>query len=122
MDVSSWKRGFALFVFAAVSLSSLAVSASLAQRRHWEEYVKRSDKSALAPAGSDDGGDYTLYLTKVELEPSAIQIVMQVVLSIIATAASLFVILATRFGPKDKHWAYATVGTILGFWLHGGLK
>lgn len=25
----------------------------------------------------------------------------------------------TAIYPKDKHWAYATIGTILGFWLRG---
>ena len=42
---------------------------------------------------------------------------MQVLLSLILLAASVFVILAKRFGPKDKHWAYGTVGTLIGFWL-----
>ena len=48
--------------------------------------------------------------------------VMQIVISLALTAASLFVILRKDYGPKDKHWAYATVGTILGFWLRGGGK
>ena len=43
--------------------------------------------------------------------------VMQGVISIVVLAASLFVILSKRYSPRDKHWAYATVGTILGFWL-----
>jgi hypothetical protein len=34
---------------------------------------------------------------------------MQILLSLAAGASSLFVILAKRYGPKDKHWAYATV-------------
>ena len=44
--------------------------------------------------------------------------VMQTVISCAVLTASLFVILAKRYSPKDKHWAYATVGTLLGFWLH----
>jgi hypothetical protein len=44
--------------------------------------------------------------------------VMRLVLSIILTIASLVVILWKGYGPKDKHWAYATIGTILGFWLN----
>ena len=43
--------------------------------------------------------------------------IMQVAVSGVVGAAALFVILSTRYGPKDKHWAYATVGTLLGFWL-----
>ena len=41
----------------------------------------------------------------------------QVVVSLALLAATLFVILSKRYAPKDKHWAYATVGLILGFWL-----
>ena len=37
-------------------------------------------------------------------------------LSVMLLGASLFFILAERYGPKDKHWAYGTVGTIIGFW------
>lgn len=43
---------------------------------------------------------------------------MRVIISFVVTAASLFVILSKSYGPKDKHWAYATVGTVLGFWLN----
>jgi hypothetical protein len=48
--------------------------------------------------------------------------IMQIVMSLALTAASLFVILRKDYGPKDKHWAYATIGTILGFWLRSGGK
>jgi len=46
------------------------------------------------------------------------QFTMQAVVTCFVLAASLFVILAKRYSAKDQHWAYATVGTILGFWLH----
>jgi hypothetical protein len=42
---------------------------------------------------------------------------MEYVITIAVGAVALFVILSDRYGPKDKHWAYATVGTILGHWL-----
>jgi hypothetical protein len=45
--------------------------------------------------------------------------IMQVAFSLVLTTASLFVILSKRYQPKDKHWAYTTIGTILGFWLRG---
>jgi hypothetical protein len=44
---------------------------------------------------------------------------MQAGMSLVVCCASLFVILANRFAPTDRHWAYATVGTLLGFWLRG---
>jgi hypothetical protein len=85
----------------------------------------RNDPIWLAPRGSDNVESWiqndASHVTLKE-EPPHIQILMQVALSLMVVAVSLFIIVATRFGPKDKHWAYATVGTILGFWLHGGLK
>jgi hypothetical protein len=42
---------------------------------------------------------------------------VQVLITAVLLCASIFVILAKRFGPKDKHWAYGTVGTIIGFWF-----
>jgi hypothetical protein len=33
--------------------------------------------------------------------------------------AALYVILSRKYPPKVEHWAYATVGTIVGFWLRG---
>lgn len=43
----------------------------------------------------------------------------QIVVTLSVLAASLFVILSRNRGPKDKHWAYAAIGTIVGFWLKG---
>jgi len=42
---------------------------------------------------------------------------MQVLVSLCLLSASLFVILTAGYDPNIKHWAFATVGTILGFWL-----
>jgi len=33
--------------------------------------------------------------------------------------ASLFVILAKQYTPTDKHWAYTTVGALIGYWFKG---
>jgi hypothetical protein len=52
------------------------------------------------------------------LHNANVQTAMQIIVSLSAGAASLFVVLARRYGPKDKHWAYATAGMILGFWLN----
>ena len=46
--------------------------------------------------------------------------VMQALVSIILLVASLFVILAKKtYTAQDRHWAYGTVGTLVGFWLKG---
>jgi hypothetical protein len=42
---------------------------------------------------------------------------VQIVTSCLLFAASLFVILSSGYGPKDKPWAYATIGMLVGFWL-----
>jgi hypothetical protein len=38
-------------------------------------------------------------------------------MSFVVLVAGLAVILMRRYSPKDKHWPYATLGTILGLWL-----
>jgi hypothetical protein len=43
----------------------------------------------------------------------------QLVITFVLLAASLFVILSKRYAPTDRHWAYGTVGTLIGFWLKG---
>ena len=44
-------------------------------------------------------------------------ILMQITTSVVLLSAGLFVILSKKYTPQDKHWAYTTLGTILGFWL-----
>jgi hypothetical protein len=44
---------------------------------------------------------------------------MQVVVTIIFSAAALFAIFSKRFKPADKNWAYSAVAVILGYWLAG---
>jgi hypothetical protein len=41
------------------------------------------------------------------------------VISSIVLGAALYVILSRKYAPNVEHWAYATVGTIVGFWLRG---
>jgi hypothetical protein len=42
---------------------------------------------------------------------------MQVVVSLVLLAATVFVIVSKRYVAKDKHWAYSTLGLVVGFWL-----
>ena len=48
------------------------------------------------------------------LNPGA---VMEMLVSTVVLPAALLVIVSERFGPGDKHWAYTTVGLVIGFWL-----
>jgi hypothetical protein len=45
---------------------------------------------------------------------------MQATVTLILLLAALFVILSGQYDPNSQHWAFATVGTILGYWLKGG--
>lgn len=38
-------------------------------------------------------------------------------LTFVLLVASLFVILSKQYDAADKHWAYGTVGTLIGYWL-----
>lgn len=49
--------------------------------------------------------------------PDNIRLTISVVISLIVLAPALWVILSKRYSPREKHWAYATIGTIVGFWL-----
>jgi len=43
--------------------------------------------------------------------------VMQVIISLMVLGAALLMIVSHDFDAKDKHWAYASAGVVLGFWL-----
>jgi hypothetical protein len=47
------------------------------------------------------------------------RVVMRIAVSILLLGAALYIILSHAYDAQDKHWAYATAGTILGFWLRG---
>jgi hypothetical protein len=49
--------------------------------------------------------------------PIPIGIAMPVVISVILFLTSLCVILLSTYQAEDKHWAYGTVGTLVGYWL-----
>jgi hypothetical protein len=42
---------------------------------------------------------------------------LQRVLAFPLLVASAAVVLSPRYAPKDKYWAYATIGMLAGFWL-----
>jgi hypothetical protein len=44
---------------------------------------------------------------------------VQIGLTVVLLGGALFTILSKRYTPTDKHWAYGTLGTLLGFWLKG---
>ena len=46
-----------------------------------------------------------------------VKVGMQVGISLVLLGATLYIILSTAYQPKDKHWAYGTIGMVIGFWL-----
>ncbi len=38
-------------------------------------------------------------------------------ITVLLCAVSIHVILSRRFTPTQKHWAYGTIGTLIGYWL-----
>jgi hypothetical protein len=46
-----------------------------------------------------------------------IRLGMQVATSLCVLGGALYIIISPTYDPKDKHWAYGSAGTILGFWL-----
>jgi hypothetical protein len=47
------------------------------------------------------------------------ELVPRLVFSGVLLVAALYVILTQKYATQDKHWAYGTIGTLLGFWLKG---
>jgi len=47
---------------------------------------------------------------------------LQIAIKALGTGAvlvsSLVILLRNRYAPKDKYWALATAGVLLGYWLH----
>jgi hypothetical protein len=44
-------------------------------------------------------------------------LIVQGAMTLIFVGACLYVIVSKRYGPAERHWAFGTLGTILGFWL-----
>jgi hypothetical protein len=65
------------------------------------------------PAEHDGNGRSTVVTFKKE----SVHLFMEVLISVVLLAATLFVLLSKKYDAKDKHWAYGTVGLIIGFWL-----
>jgi hypothetical protein len=45
------------------------------------------------------------------------RLMMQAVVSLAVLAVSLFIILTHGFPLDNKHWAYVSVGMVVGYWL-----
>jgi hypothetical protein len=46
-----------------------------------------------------------------------VRIWMKVIVSLVVLAVTLFVVISKEYSPTDKHWAYSSIGLIVGTWL-----
>jgi hypothetical protein len=46
-----------------------------------------------------------------------LQEIMQVIISIALLVSGLYVVLSHGYGATEQHWAYGSMGTVVGFWL-----
>ena len=49
--------------------------------------------------------------------PFSTRMIVQIIISVLLAVVSLFVVRSDRYGSKQRHWAYGTIGVLLGFWL-----
>jgi hypothetical protein len=45
------------------------------------------------------------------------RMIVQILISVLLAVLSLFVISSDRYAAKQRYWAYAAIGVLLGFWL-----
>jgi hypothetical protein len=68
------------------------------------------------PQGVRNLGSMPLYRCGVGMKT---MLIVQVGMSIFLGLPAIYVLLSNRYVAQEKHWAYSTLGTILGFWLRG---
>jgi len=51
-----------------------------------------------------------------------VSVMMQVVISLVALAAGIYVIVNHSYATGAKEWGYGIVGTVVGYWLRAGAK
>jgi hypothetical protein len=51
--------------------------------------------------------------------PARVQLIMQVVVSLVLLGVGLYVILSKQYADADTKWSYGIIGTVIGFWLKG---
>jgi hypothetical protein len=100
-----------------------------AQVEYWTAEKEREEKraAALEKAVADEETAKKAQQAADEAEAKEKQAVerrdhflkafVPVAVTLILLTGTLFVILSKRYTPADRHWAYATVGTLLGYWL-----
>jgi|ERR1039458_9533045 hypothetical protein len=90
-----------------------------------DEVKQAAEAAATAAKAAQDAAvtvakaaeDTAAVRAKVEQPVPDVHVIMQVLVSVALLSATLFVVLSKKYAAKDKHWAYTTIGLIIGFWL-----
>ncbi len=71
--------------------------------------------TALIPPQTDTV-EYTRGFPYTEADDT-LKLYVRIAVSALFAGAGLFVVLSKRYEANEKNWAFATMGTIVGFWL-----
>jgi len=86
-----------LFAVTVITLFTISLIARIRRDRDRNFALSRTPKSAMTQA--------------------LIQLAMRIVVSLALLGCSLFVVMSQSYGAQEKHWAFGSLGTILGYWL-----
>jgi hypothetical protein len=94
-----------LFVLLAGRIAALTPEQSL------ETTLRQASGRVLgAPGGAE-------YKSRRPSRSDTIKLVMQVIISLVLLAGSLYTILSGSYDADHEKWGYGALGTIVGFWL-----
>lgn len=96
-------------VFSVFALFMGSVTSFLGNRSHVLVYSKPTGEAPTneaPPVNPAPGPNLGLY--------------MRILVSLVGMAGSLRVILVREYKAPEKHWAFGTMGIIVGYWFRGG--
>jgi hypothetical protein len=110
------------FLATVLSLSMFVAIPAIKRRRELRKIQSESNLARSKMTASERWERArSQKLNRIAQPPSAqranLRVWMQVAISLVFLGASIFIILSHSFDASDKHWAYGSAGTILGFWL-----
>jgi hypothetical protein len=91
-------------VMFVMSIVFIILFGGLSQTLLWERRVIRPP---AAPARAP------------QLSPNPVKTAMQVIISLVLLGASLYFVFSGSYDADRQKWAFATIGTLIGFWLKG---
>jgi nicotinamide riboside transporter PnuC len=94
-----------LFLFAVIALGILAW-------RQWSANQRVENEPSQSVLEQKASRKRT-----AALDSNVVKLWMQVGISVVVLGGALYIIFSPAYDSEDKHWAYGSVGTILGFWL-----